>query len=200
MQFYSQIGQDEWVYSMFPNKTDGYFVELGADDGVSLSNTLFFEKERNWKGICIEPNEFSYQKLVQNRKCHISHELIHSENDKVVNFEYMDMLSGIVDYSPKYKTAGASVVQKSTKTLAYVLDQFQAPNVIDYLSLDVEGHEYDILSTFPFDRYQFKCMTVEHNAPMFGSDARNKIRKLLTEKGYTFVKGNEDVQKPILPH
>jgi hypothetical protein len=84
---------------------------------------------------------------------------------------------------------------KTTNTLDNVLDSFHAPSIIDYLSLDVEGQEYEILSTFPFEKYSFRCMTVEHNAPHQGPDMQMKIRRLLESKGYRFVKGNDDVQR-----
>jgi hypothetical protein len=65
--------------------------------------------------------------------------------------------------------------------------------VIDYLSLDVEGQEYNILRTFPFDKYKFRCITVEHNAPHIGPKQQMLIRDLLENNGYKFVKGNDDV-------
>jgi hypothetical protein len=57
----------------------------------------------------------------------------------------------------------------------------------------VEGHEYEILQTFPFDEYTIECITVEHNEPHVGSDMRMKIRKILEANGYSFIKGNDDV-------
>lgn len=57
MTFHSQVGQDEWVHSMLRSKRNGFFVELGACDGLYLSNTLFFERSMGWKGVLIEPND-----------------------------------------------------------------------------------------------------------------------------------------------
>ena len=84
-------------------------------------------------------------------------------------------------------------VKKVTKTLAEILDNINAPEIIDYLSLDVEGHEYSILSTFPFDKYKFRCMTVEHNEPHQGPTQQMLIREILEKNGYKYVKGNDDV-------
>jgi hypothetical protein len=69
MQFHSQIGQDQWVHSVLGDKRYGFFVELGACDGISLSNTLFFERSLNWNGICIEPEQSMFDQLVRNRTC-----------------------------------------------------------------------------------------------------------------------------------
>lgn len=193
MTYHSQIGQDAWVQSVLGDKRDGYFVELGACDGVKLSNTLFFEKERGWTGICIEPNDTYFNQLKHNRACHKSNDLISSVGDIVVDFAICAAASGIADENAGPFTNKTHTVKKVTSTLSRTLDTFNAPPIIDYLSLDVEGHEYSILSTFPFDRYKFRCITVEHNAPHVGPQQQNMIRELLEKNGYIFVKGNDDV-------
>jgi hypothetical protein len=71
---------------------------------------------------------------------------------------------------------------------------YDAPKIIDYLSLDVEGHEFEILKNFPFEEYKIRCITVEHNEPHQGSELRIKIRRLLEANGYEFIKGNDDTQ------
>jgi hypothetical protein len=194
MTYRSQIGQDYWVHSVLGDKEDGFFVELGACDGLLYSNTLFFERKLGWNGLCIEPNDEYFAKLQANRSCHISNELISSAEGMEVDFLLCNATSGIVDpdhVAPFFK--GDARVRKTTTTLAAVLDAVKAPSTIDYLSLDVEGQEYPILSTFPFERYTFRCITVEHNEPHVGSGPRNAIRALLESKGYRFVKGNDDV-------
>jgi FkbM family methyltransferase len=186
--YYSQIGQDAWVNSVLNGKRNGFFVELGACDGLYLSNTLYFERHLDWNGICIEPNERYWSALGRNRRCNLSHALVHSEPDQMVDFVLAEAASGIDD-----ETGNKHVVKLRTSTLEQVLDAYNAPRIIDYLSLDVEGQEYNILSTFPFDKYQFRCLTVEHNAPHVGSENQQKIRDLLEGAGYRFVQGNDDI-------
>lgn len=189
----SQIGQDRWVESVLGRKRDGFFVELGACDGMLLSNSFFFEKELGWNGICIEPNDSYVDALSRNRTCFVSNDLISSESGRTVEFSFQGEYSGILDGTGSPFLNRKIVVEKRTKTLAEVLSQFSAPEVIDYLSLDVEGHEVSILSTFPFDKYKFRCITVEHNEPHVGSKQRLLIREILERNGYKFVKGNDDV-------
>ncbi len=190
----SQVGQDAWVESVLGAKRDGFFVELGACDGLYYSNTLYFERKYGWKGLCIEPNDMYFEKLVANRNCHCSNKLVYSEEGVEVDFSQCDALSGIVINGESGPfTSKTNIVKKNTTTLAKVLDSVSAPEVIDYLSLDVEGQEYSILSTFPFDKYKFRCMTVEHNAPHIGINNQMKIRGLLEANGYNYVKGNDDV-------
>ena len=193
MTYRSQIGQDRWVHSILGDKRDGYFVELGACDGLEYSNTFFFERSLGWKGLCIEPNDLYYEQLKTNRVCDKSNALIYSEAGKEVDFSLCQTTSGILDEHQGPFTKKERVVKKTTTTLASVLDAVGAPRMMDYLSLDVEGQEYNILNTFPFDRYAFRCMTVEHNEPHVGPDARQKIRQLLERNGYIFMKGNDDV-------
>ena len=62
------MGQDVFIYeNFFPNKRDGVFIDIGAAEGVSRSNSYFFEKELGWSGICIEAQKHSYGKLIKNR-------------------------------------------------------------------------------------------------------------------------------------
>lgn len=190
--YHSQIGQDKWVHSLL-NYKDGYFIELGACDGLYLSNTLFFERHLDWNGICIEPNNNYIEELRNNRKCNISNDLIYSHEGHIVNFGLCEATSGIIDDNIGPFTKKDTSIFKITNTLENVLDEYKAPNVIDYLSLDVEGQEYNILSTFPFNKYRFKCITVEHNAPHVGEKNQMLIRDILEKNGYTFVKGNDDV-------
>jgi FkbM family methyltransferase len=193
MTYYSQIGQDKWVHSVLGNKTDGFFIELGACDGLYLSNTLFFERTLGWDGLCIEPNDKYFEALRHNRSCHLSNKLISGVANEEVEFSICGAASGIVDDNIGPFTSKTETIKKTTTTLANVLDEINAPNVIDYLSLDVEGHEYSILSTFPFDKYKFRCLTVEHNAPHVGPAQQNMIRDILEKNGYKYVKGNDDV-------
>ena len=193
MSYSSQIGQDKWVHSIVGDKKDGYFIELGACDGLYLSNTLFFERNLNWNGICIEPNDNYIKELNANRKCNISNELVYSCEGEKVNFALSEAASGIIDENIGPFTRKDQSVLKTTTTLGNILDKFNAPNIIDYLSLDVEGQEYNILSTFPFDKYKFRCITVEHNAPHIGPKQQMLIRELLEKNNYRFVKGNDDV-------
>ncbi len=190
--FYSQIAQDEWVYSVLGDKKNGYFIELGGGNGISLSNTLFFERTLQWDGICIEPNPAFRDAIRSNRTCNISYNCVSDIDNVEIDFAACGLLSGIVE-TAESETIKDNIIKVKTKTLKRILDEFNAPKTIDYLSLDVEGHEYRILQSFPFDEYQINCITVEHNEPHHGSEKRNKIRKLLEENRYVFIKGNDDV-------
>lgn len=193
MTYHSQIGQDKWVESVLGDKRNGFFVELGACDGLYYSNTLHFEREKGWNGICIEPNDDYYSQLVKNRKCFTSNSLAGSYAGEIVEFSMCLAASGVLDENVGPFTNRNHIVNKTTTTLASILKEYNAPAIIDYLSLDVEGQEYNILKTFPFNTYKFRCITVEHNEPHVGSGPQMKIREILLKNGYKYVKGNDDL-------
>lgn len=187
-KFISQKGQDDWVIrDIFNYKKNGFFVDLAASDGVNINNTFLLEKKLEWNGICIEPNPKFYERLKKNRKCHLSNAVIDKENDTEVKFRIDNgELGGIVDHDTdnNYQIRGeqlkrSTIINLKTKTLDFILDQFNAPQVIDYLSLDVEGSEERVLMNFPFDKYTFLTMTIERPTPL--------LEKILFDNDYVFV-------------
>jgi len=182
----AQLRQDLFVLSQLDFKRDGYFVEFGATNGVDLSNTHLLEKEYGWDGIVAEPATRWHAALKNNRNCHIETHCVWGESGSVLTFneanegEYstIDTFSSSDSHSPRRESGRLYSV--TTISLVDLLDKYSAPKIVDYLSIDTEGSEYEILSRFDFDRYQFRVITCEHNfAPQ-----REKIFSLLTEKGY----------------
>lgn len=182
----SQIGQDLFVLSETNFKKNGFFVEFGATNGISLSNTYILEKEYGWRGILAEPAKFWQIELANNRICNIEHNCVWKESGITMTFTEADMS----EYSTisKFKSAdslsqhrGGISYAVQTISLEALLDKYNAPSVIDYLSIDTEGSEFDILENFDFNKYKFKLITCEHNH----SENRQKIFQLLTKNGYT---------------
>lgn len=172
MTFYSQSGQDEWVNQLFNGKREGTFLDIGAYDGLESSNTAFFEKELAWTGICIEANRSAYDNLAINRTSNNVFAAI-SDYDGVIRFGS----DSIADHG----------VEVPCMALNTALEQCNAPDIIDYLSIDVEGHEYDILKCFDFNRWKIGAMTVEHNLYCWGDTNKNKLYELLSSNGFTRV-------------
>ena len=183
---YSQIGADYWALETLGKKREGFFVDVGAHDGVSFSNTYLLEKEYDWNGICIEPNSTQYKKLNQSRNCYVSNACVWSENDAVIKFvEPLNAhFGGIKDNMNDVPEARNTVIKK-THTLEFVLDSFGAPAQIDYLNIDTEGSEYTILKNFPFDKYIFRTISVEHN---YEEEKQRNLRTLLEKNGYQHVR------------
>ena len=190
---YSQLGQDKKVYDFYKGKTEGYFVEIGAYDGIALSNTYAFEK-LGWKGVCCEPLPSRFSDLIKNRTAHCCNQAVYHTTGLTVSFDIegdAGMLSGI----DKHIDAHKNVVNKNKKTVSMLtislndlLERFEAPPFIEYLSLDTEGSEYEILRTLDFNKWQFGIIDVEHN---YVEPRRTMIKQLLCSNGYTYLGANQ---------
>ena len=184
----SQLEQDLWVLEQLDWKRNGFFVEFGATDGVLLSNTWLLEKHFNWRGICAEPNPKLFARLQMNRSCHLSPACVYRSSGERMRFVLADAYGGLEDLGRNdqhaekrnaYAAVG-EVIEATTTSLMDLLDQQEAPAVIDYLSIDTEGSELAILEGIDWCRYQFRCITVEHNF----TEQRQGIQQLLEAQGY----------------
>jgi FkbM family methyltransferase len=186
---HSQLNQELFVLSQLNFKKGGYFVEFGATDGVELSNTYLLEMEFGWHGILAEPAIFWQKKLKENRKANIEFSCVWKNTGSILSFNEVSVpeLSTLLDFSSSDSHDSSRKRGKryevNTISLLDLLQKYNAPKIIDYLSLDTEGSEYEILENFDFSEYEFRIITCEHNfTPM-----RDKINNLLTSKGYKRV-------------
>ena len=148
---------------------NGFFIDLACADGITINNTYFLEKYLNWKGLLFEPNPYYKSKIEQSRKAKLITDCVSDKEDEVLSFRIDNgMLGGIVsqDMDNNMITRGdqlknAKIIKVKTTTLFNELEKINAPKLIDFLSLDVEGAEWLILKNFPFDKYKFRCMTIE---------------------------------------
>jgi hypothetical protein len=200
---YSQIGQDLDVLKIYNNKKNGYFVEIGAYDGITLSNTYLLETQYDWKGICSEPIPEKYESLKKNRpNSHCDNNAVFNETGKTVQFDIANdqsVLSGISKYIDKHTeevNKNKKQINVTTITLNDLLNKYDAPSFIEYLSIDTEGTELEILKGCDFDKYSFGFITIEHN---FVEPRRSEMRNFLISKGYRFYKENEFDDDYILP-
>jgi FkbM family methyltransferase len=192
----SQLGQDIWVLEMSEFKRDGFFVEFGATDGVLLSNTYLLEMEFGWKGICAEPNPKLYEQLKRNRRCIVSDACIAGRSGETAEFIFADAFGGMTRHAfsdehaerRKAYAATAAVGKLLTISLDDLLRRLKAPFDIDYISVDTEGSELEILSSFPFDQWNVRLFTIEHNF----MPQREKLLELLQQHGYSRVEREWD--------
>lgn len=182
----SQLGQDMFVLSELDFKRGGYFVEFGATDGVELSNTYLLEKRLGWTGILAEPAVSWHIALPKNRNCHIDFNCVWSKSGEILEFNnaLAAELSTIDTFSScdEHAQAREDGLRYTVPTISLndLLEKYKAPTEIDYLSIDTEGSEFEILSAFDFDKHKIKVITCEHNyTPM-----RGQILQLLQSKGY----------------
>jgi FkbM family methyltransferase len=186
----SQLCQDLEVIKFYNNKENGFFIEIGASDGLNLSNTYLLEKQYKWKGICCEPIPNNFEKLVKNRPNSICYkEAVYNQSGLTLTFDIansFDLLSGIAKHIDRYKNhvdKNKTTIQVQTISLLDLLDKANAPSFIEYMSLDTEGSEFEILKNFDFGKYTFGLIDVEHN---YIEPRRTEIKNLLLSKGYIY--------------
>ena len=192
MSYYSQFEQDKFVYeNYFQGKINGYFVDIGAHNGIEFSNSKFFE-DIGWDGICIEPNPIIFEQLQSVRKCKCVKKAIADKMGTAQFFQILegaDMLSGLVD---EFSQKG---IKNIYDNLEDINDKFEYIEVeldlfsnivdqteIDFLSIDTEGNELKILQTIDFNQYNIKVITLENN------EYDSRFIEFLIPKGFTFVK------------
>ena len=182
--FCSQFGQDLFVLNELNFKKNGFFVEFGATNGINGSNTYLLENKFNWRGILAEPAKIFYNELNKNRKCFIETNLVwkNSKSRLLFHEDFAGGLSTIkkfIDHDTQIRKKNKEYILE-TISLNDLLVKYNAPKIIDYLSIDTEGSEFNILNNFDFNKYKFRIITCEHNF----TPNKNKIHKLLTKNGY----------------
>jgi FkbM family methyltransferase len=192
-KYFGQSADDFLIWSLFPEGHAGYYVDVGAFDGIHLSNSYSFELE-GWKGACVEAHPEYFSALQKNRPC--SHNVhaacVRDSALREVEFlsEPLGLLSGIEAHKTKnmerryeargMKFPGWQKIKVPAITLSEVLQQAAAPKEISFLSVDVEGTEYDVLKGLDFSRFTFRLIVTESNSPADG----NSIAGFLHGLGY----------------
>jgi FkbM family methyltransferase len=183
----SQLRQDLFVLSELNFKRNGFFVEFGATNGLDLSNTYLLEKEYGWRGILAEPARCWHNTLRSNRASCIDTRCVWIESGTTVQFSEVEdpelstiSIHSSSDLHGRSRNKGTTY-DVVTVSLIDLLREYNAPNTIDFLSIDTEGSEYDILRSFDFSQYDFQVIACEHNF----TPRRSQVFDLLTSRGYS---------------
>jgi len=182
----SQNLQDLIALDLFGFKRKGVFIEAGACDGILNSNTFLLEKNYEWTGLLVEPISEYYIQLEQNRDVITSNVAISEVNNKQLDFlitanKDLSTLKGYEDsdyHSENRKNYNIKKV--STKTLGQLIIENLQNIEIDFLSLDTEGSEFDIIKSLDILNHRINVICVEHN---FNTN-RDLIHNHLLENNY----------------
>jgi len=201
MQYYGQALEDKYLYeNYFKDKKNGTYIELGAMDGELYSNTKYFEDNHQWTGILIEPNIYQFNKLKVNRHNNkLFNNLISNINQEVIYKFFFDNYSGVSGikhtlpdehFNTFFNPNGAvsrtnpnSEIKMKSVSLTEIIKQCDFDR-FDFLSLDVEGHEYEVLSSWDFS-IPIDIILIE---ALGGSQISKGVLcdKLLKKNGYIF--------------
>ena len=185
----AQIMQDLWVSFELDGQQGGFFVEFGATDGLTNSNTALLESRYGWRGILAEPNPAWHGALQQNRAAAVDRRCVAARSGETIDFLVVEdpELSTIAAYAggDHFAEFRRRAVPISVETVALndLLSDHGAPSTIDYMSIDTEGSEWEILSTFDFGRWHVRLFSIEHNH----TEQQTRIDALLTGHGYERV-------------
>jgi FkbM family methyltransferase len=188
--FYGQCGEDQIVYNKyFQNKYNGIFLEMGALDGVTYSNTKFFEDTLSWSGILIEPIPKNYEICKRMRPRSFVYNCIVSTNPDPMEIYVNGAVSSVKEYTTEeyfngwHKDKDIETVTIPCRRLDDILHE-AGVRVIDFWSLDVEGSEYEVLKTMDWDiPVRVLCMEVSGGEY---SEMNESCRELLRQNGFVF--------------
>lgn len=188
MSIFTCDNKDEFIYDMFPDSKNSYFVDVGASDGKYGSNTFSLEK-RKWGGLCVEGHPKLIDELNKNRECSVEEALV-GEGQNQVDFCAQEDESHIVGFVGNNKYGGFShawrggsgivdnwtnekinenkdnskIIKIKTKTLTEILDKHCCPKHIELLDIDTEGNDYNVLQGIDWDKYRFSAILIEGNS------------------------------------
>lgn len=194
---YSQHGQSLYMDNLLNKTKNGFFIEAGAFDGEKFSNSLYFEQQRNWNGLLIEPVPSQFQLLKErNRHAYLINACIAKNKPYIARFRVLHVISGIereMSDNHKDRVKQESLVNnKETYKIAYIpcfplYSILKAIDVkkVDYFSLDVEGGELNVIQSIPFDEIDIKSFTIEWPG---NADNRNKILEIMKKNDFQLLK------------
>jgi len=181
--------QDEWVIETLRGQRDGYFVEIGANDGKHHSNTFALEKHFDWHGLLVEadPN-LSDRSRFTRPNCKHDCVAVSTMDANAAWFSCAGPWGGLIVFLPEAwkreaRDRHTPEIWVPTTTLRAVLKRNHVPLLVDYLSLDIEGAEVPVLDEyFKSPTHHFRCLTVE----VRDSDTLMQVRRIVEPHGYVF--------------
>lgn len=184
----SQHFQDVWALMESGFKHGGTFVEVGAFNGVDISNTYMLEKSFGWTGLLAEPNPQHHANIRAHRAAELSTSCVHATTGQRMAF-WVTQSSGhsalaevaTLDQHAEKRQRDHQEIEVETISLNDLLAQVRMPATIDFISMDTEGNEPAILSTFDFARWDVRLWCVEHN---HHAAAEAEIDRIMLGNGY----------------
>lgn len=188
-RYKSQYGQDFFLDRyIFTGKEDGFFIDIGANHPINLNNSYFFEK-KGWSGLAFEPQNLMnrlWTKDVRTTEC-LPYALGDTECEvEFTQIEDAHVMSGVSSALKEKKDKDG--VQKYTvkqKRLCDILEEKEVRE-IDFISIDVEGYEMQVLKGIDFNKVNIKCIVIE-NDKHWRSLGSNRLRRWICSRGYILI-------------
>ncbi len=196
-RYYSQYGEDFLLWNFFDFKPKGFFIDIGAFDGIHLSNSYSFELI-GWQGICVEPHPYYFKLCHQNRPNSTCINSACGDNElqkAILHVDNTGLFSSLHTIGDEENITGHFGLLKDIKIeidtievdiipLNSVLEKFQPEHPIDFVSIDVEGAELEVLRGFNIEKYKPRVVVIETNNEEFAKE----INAYLQSVGYIFAR------------
>lgn len=188
---YSQLQQDllaQYIATL-TDSSDRFYVEFGASDGITYSNSYILERHFGWSGILAEPGKNWHESLLKNRKAILSKDCVWKSTGEILQFaeskngEYSTIRDYISKDSHSLARKDSKIYEVKTLSLDDLLSRHGAPKHINYMSIDTEGSEYEILSNFDIKKYKIDFLSIEHNH----TANRKLIHEFMSENGFVRI-------------
>ena len=167
----------------FQYPIENFFVEIGAFDGITYSTTKYFEDCLNFNGIAIEASPGNYEKLKKNRKCIVLNYAVDCVSGESKKLKEDGVYSKFVESEDE-----SNFTKVMTKSVKEIFEEFNCPLNIDFVSIDTEGNEYEILKGIDLEKYNIKILCIETN---FDNNKSQLIKTHLSKYGYQKVLNNK---------
>lgn len=185
-----QLLQDLLCLVVHNEKRNGYFVEVGVGDGIAISNSCMLEKQFGWSGILVEPSRGFHNSITSNRSALLEKRAAGRVNDTEVEFEELILggeFSRITGLGVNRGGDEKTHYKVKLATLDRILSEAGAPKAIDFMSIDTEGNELDILDGLDLTVYKIGLFAIEHN---FRPGMIEGLNERLLPHGYRRILAN----------
>jgi FkbM family methyltransferase len=186
---------EKLLHEHFGIDKNGVFLDVGAYHPTIISNSYYFESEKNFKVICVEANPIMVELLKQHRKhvyAYAAHDTSNIEVEiRIVKspydlYQYPYGMAAATGLHAKETNHAGEDVKVMAKTLNDILSEAGVEGV-DALSIDIEGHELPALNGLDFDKYKPKVCCIERNPQPLDSPFYFDLEKYMADRGYKFV-------------
>jgi hypothetical protein len=189
---YSQHAIEPYLEKMY--QSPGYFLEIGCWRGNLISQTLYLESQKGWKGLCVDPFPMDFE----NRTCQLCRKAL-SGDGQVREFVQVSIdrrYGGDVSYFSGFRDTlqthwplieehcDYKIIGLATITFPQLMKEFSTPRFVEFLSVDTEGSELEIFQTIPFDEIEFGLIVFEHNR---NEIVQKGVGEILVKNGYKLL-------------
>ncbi len=198
MKYYGHIDNkgesfDKKLDVLLNQKENGFYIELGANDGLSQSNTAFFEFSRGWTGLLVEPSLKAFELCVVNRPASICKHYACVSSDYEKSFVTGDFDGGLMSCIDAKRTGKSILMDVSAVSLEKLVEEI-APKEIDFLSLDVEGAELGVLRGMNLSKFRPHYILIEVYKEHY-----NSIMSFMNEHQYECIENFSNYNKTDNP-